>query len=438
MGPFETIGSVISVSFNKIERRVQSATMNTPHILIVDDDVALLQALPQTLQLRLKDVQVETSDTADKALELIQKYDYDAIISDIKMPGMDGLELLSKIQELRPDTPTLLITGHGEYDLAIRALRGGAYDYILKPIDRDAFVAALQRAIQAHQLRRQVKEQHLALAQHAKTLEWQVQKRTSELIAANEMKEKLMRIVAHELKIPLSGVLGLVQLLQRQVESGEDREVLLQGLKDIEQSVSRTDILIQDLLDTSLMESNMFVLRRQPFDLVAFCKQMLSTYTGGSGPLLTTEIVGGEPVLIDADRDRICQVLLNLLSNARKYSPKGSAITITIMQHGYNALISVQDEGIGIMPEEQGKIFDQFYRVPDVHVLNGERPGLGLGLFIARKVVERHGGKIEVESTEGKGSTFTVALPVFVDPDATTADASLLEVKTHATWTLVH
>src|SRR5579863_1406726 len=137
--------------------------MNNSRVLIVDDDVALLQALPQALYLRLHGIEVDTSDSAQKALELIQEQIYDAIVSDIKMPGMDGLALLAKIQEMRPDTPTLLITGHGEHDLAVRALRAGAYDFIQKPIDRDYLVAALQRAIQTHQLRRQVLEQQLAL-----------------------------------------------------------------------------------------------------------------------------------------------------------------------------------------------------------------------------------------------------------------------------------
>src|SRR6266478_1169392 len=129
---------------------------NAPQILIVDDDTALLQALPRMISLRIVGVGVDTSESAQAALEQIQEHDYDVIVSDIKMPGMDGLELLAKIQELRPDTPTLLITGHGEHNLAIRALRGGAYDYIQKPIDRDDFVASLHRAIQTRQLRRQV------------------------------------------------------------------------------------------------------------------------------------------------------------------------------------------------------------------------------------------------------------------------------------------
>src|SRR5260221_14551940 len=174
------------------------------YILIVDDDAALLQALPQALYLRIQDVKVDTSDSASAALELIQEHEYDAIVSDIKMPGMDGLALLAKIQELRPDTPTLLITGHGEHDLAVQALRGGAYDFIQKPIDRDYLVAALQRAIQTHQLRRQVVEQQLALELHARSLERMVQKRTQELVEANAMKDTFLSMVSHEFRTPLT------------------------------------------------------------------------------------------------------------------------------------------------------------------------------------------------------------------------------------------
>src|SRR5213082_1080239 len=177
--------------------------MDKAHILIVDDDTALLEALPQALYLRLEAVKVDTSDSAQSAIEQIVEREYDAIVSDIKMPGMDGLALLAKIQELRPDTPTLLITGHGDHDLAIQALRGGAYDYLLKPIDRDYFVAALDRALHTRRLRRQVVEQWLALELHAKSLEHLVQQRTHELVAANATKDKIIRVVSQELNIPL-------------------------------------------------------------------------------------------------------------------------------------------------------------------------------------------------------------------------------------------
>src|SRR5437762_8449063 len=145
--------------------------MDKSTILIVDDDPALLQALPLVLNLRLDGIEVHTTDSALEALKLIREYNYDAVVSDIKMPGMDGLELLEKIGEVRPDIPTLLITGHGEHDLAVRALRGGAYDFVAKPIDRDYFIASLERAIGMRRLDREVERQRLALERHARVLE---------------------------------------------------------------------------------------------------------------------------------------------------------------------------------------------------------------------------------------------------------------------------
>jgi DNA-binding NtrC family response regulator len=135
-------------------------------VLIVDDDPALLEALPETLRLHMKGVEIDTSDSAALALERIETSDYDAIVTDIKMPGVDGLALLSGIKDRRPGTPTLLITGHGEDDLAVQALAGGAYDYIVKPIDRDSFIASLERAIRMRQ-RQRSGEQELPLERDA-------------------------------------------------------------------------------------------------------------------------------------------------------------------------------------------------------------------------------------------------------------------------------
>jgi PAS domain S-box-containing protein len=145
--------------------------VNDARILLVDDDVALLEALPQAILLRMSDVQIDTSETATDALARIREVDYDAIVSDIKMPVMDGLALLEEIGKVRPGTPTLLITGHGEHDLAVQALRGGAYDFVAKPIDRDYFIASLERAIGMRRLDREVERQRLALERHASVLE---------------------------------------------------------------------------------------------------------------------------------------------------------------------------------------------------------------------------------------------------------------------------
>ena len=150
--------------------------MSEGHVLIVDDDLALLQALPEALRLRMAGLTVDTADSGAAALDRIAARDYDAIVTDIKMPGMDGLELLAEIRTHRPDTPTLVITGHGEHDLVVHALRAGAYDFIQKPIDRDYFVAALYRAIWAHVQNRKAKDRQLALESCAEELERIVEK----------------------------------------------------------------------------------------------------------------------------------------------------------------------------------------------------------------------------------------------------------------------
>src|SRR2546426_4873074 len=154
--------------------------MSQGRVLIVDDDLALLQALPEALRLRMGEVTMDTADSGAAALDRIAARDYDAIVTDIKMPGTDGLTLLAEIRARRPDTPTLMITGHGEHSLAVHALRGGAYDFIQKPIDRDYFVASLRRAIQMSELSRRVKDQQQALERRANGLERTVEARTRE------------------------------------------------------------------------------------------------------------------------------------------------------------------------------------------------------------------------------------------------------------------
>jgi DNA-binding NtrC family response regulator len=176
-------------------------------VLIVDDDPALLLALREALRLRMEGVMVDTADSGRAAIDLIIPTDYDAIITDIKMPGTDGITLLAEIRTRRPDTPTLMITGHGEHALAIDALRGGAYDFIQKPIDRDYFVVSLRRAIQIAELRRQVKEQQLALECHANELERTVEERTREL-----------RDAKRAIESPLKWLIGPSRQMQKVVQ----------------------------------------------------------------------------------------------------------------------------------------------------------------------------------------------------------------------------
>src|SRR5260370_7892652 len=187
------------------------------------------------------------------------------------MPGMDGLELLARIHELRPGTPTLLITGHGDQALEIRALRGGAFYYILKPIDRDYFVAALRRAFQAPLLQRQVAEQQLALKLLARLLEGLVQQQTHELFEAQAAKEKLLNVVSHELKTPLTHLKDMTQLLRLKLGLKLDGtnvpEMVSQGLAGIEHAIGQTELLVQEVLHTSRVETTLFLLHCHPSHL---------------------------------------------------------------------------------------------------------------------------------------------------------------------------
>jgi DNA-binding NtrC family response regulator len=142
--------------------------MDAPQILLVDDDPATLQGLSRMLPLHMQGLKVDLAASAFDALERMQRCDYDAIVSDIMMPGLNGLELLARVKLLRPTTPTLLITGSLEPALLQRAMSAGAYDFIQKPIDRLLLVGALKRAIQSHQLQQQVQRQQSLLKDYAR------------------------------------------------------------------------------------------------------------------------------------------------------------------------------------------------------------------------------------------------------------------------------
>ncbi|HLI87608.1 MAG TPA: hybrid sensor histidine kinase/response regulator [Ktedonobacteraceae bacterium] len=379
-------------------------------VLIVDDDPALLQALPQAIALRLQNIRVDTADSAQAALERIRANDYDAIVSDIKMPGMDGLALLAKVHELRPETPTLLITGHGDHNLAIQALRGGAYDFIQKPIDRDYFVAALSRAVQTHQLRLRVAEQQRALEQHARSLEVAVQERTRELVEANAAKDEFLSMASHELKTPLSSLKGMTQLLHRRLERAGSPEVA--SLVSMENSIRRMEVLVNDLLSVSLIETGMFTLQCERCEMRDLCRRLVDEYLAGTNPAphIILELPE-EPVEAEIDVARIGQVIINLLANARKYSSVNAPIRLELNATEQECVVSVSDTGVGIPPEVLPHIFERFYRVPGIEVQTGSSIGLGLGLYISSQIVQRHGGRIDVESTPGNGSTFSVVLP---------------------------
>jgi len=383
-------------------------------ILIVDDDPSLLKALPEAVRLRLKNVAVDTCDSAAEALGKIGSTDYDAIVADIKMPGMDGLALLAEIRTLRPDTPTVLITGHGHDDLAVLALGGGAYDFVQKPIDRDYIVGSLTRAIEERERRRRVEEQQVFLGQHAELLEKIVEERTRELREANRLKDQFMAMLSHELRSPL----GAIRMWASLLRSGKlDAERTARAIEAIERSAITQGQLVEDLLDVSRITAGKLVLDARPIDLAAVAEAAVDAVrTDAEAKQVRLEQVFelGEG-RIQGDPARLQQVVWNLLANAVKFSPRGGRVLLRLARADGQAIISVRDEGEGIAAEFLPHIFEPFRQADGTSTR--AYGGLGLGLAIVHDVVELHRGTIEVESKgKGQGATFTVKLPLVGAP----------------------
>ena len=234
---------------------------------------------------------------------------------------------------------------------------------------------------------------------------------------------ELLGIVAHDLGNPLTSIKARVQLLQRRLTGGVTLDA--EALSGLGRLVTRMERLVRDLRDAESIEAGQLALVRERFDLVSLLRQEAETAQSASQRSVTLELAGwtsSRPVEVEADRDRIGQVIANLLSNALKYSPADRPVALTLAPEGRPAgpdtppasfvRVSVRDEGPGIPQAALSRVFERFYRVPSIDVQSGERRGLGLGLYICRQLAERHGGQVGVDSVVGHGSTFWMTLPL--------------------------
>jgi PAS domain S-box-containing protein len=234
---------------------------------------------------------------------------------------------------------------------------------------------------------------------------------------------ELLGIVAHDLGNPLASIKARVQLLTRQIARGKALDA--DALSGLELLVTRMERLVRDLRDAESIEAGHLILVRDRFDLVSLLRQeaeTTKTASQGSVMLELPDWASSGAVEVDADRDRIGQVIANLLSNAIKYSLAGQPVALSLDREKRPispdtlpvsfVRVSVHDEGPGIPKEALSQVFERFYRVPGIDTRRGDRPGLGLGLYICRQLIERHGGQIGVESVVGRGSTFWFTLPL--------------------------
>lgn len=237
-----------------------------------------------------------------------------------------------------------------------------------------------------------------------------VQQETLELM---NRKDDFLSIASHELKTPVTSLKAYTQLLQMDaIENADKRRESM--LSKMDSQIDKLTSLITDLLDTSKMQNGKLIYNKTFFQLNELIKEIVdeTQVTNVSHKIIIEKNI---PVQLYADRERISQVLSNLLSNAIKYCPDCKEIIVRLEKKGETAICSVKDFGNGINKAQQNKIFERFYRVTgnNLHTY----PGLGLGLFIAKEIIERHNGKIWFESEEGKGSTFYFSLPIAVNND---------------------
>jgi signal transduction histidine kinase len=224
---------------------------------------------------------------------------------------------------------------------------------------------------------------------------------------AEQQKDDFIKIASHELKTPVTAVKGYTQLLLSKYADSND--VVLSGsLNVIDKQMSKLTKLITDLLDVTKIGAGSFQLNKEKFLISDLISEIATDFQITTSHSIVMEMQAG--LYVYADKDRITQVLLNLLANAIKYSPGSNKIIIKTEQSGNDVIISVQDFGMGIAPDDHDKIFERFYRVEGID--EKAYPGFGIGLFIVKEMVALHDGKVWVDSEKGGGSSFHFSLPV--------------------------
>ena len=226
---------------------------------------------------------------------------------------------------------------------------------------------------------------------------------------AEQRKDELISMISHELKTPVTGIKGFTQVLYSRFKKRDDEETL-HFLSRMDAQINKLTRLINDLLDISKMNVGKLRFAEEVFDLDTLIQETVENLQAVT-PTYTLRIERRARAQVFGDRDRIGQVLLNLLTNALKYSPEAEVVRIHAFCEGDHAVVSVQDFGIGIAEAHHQKIFERFYQVTDP--VEKTYPGLGIGLYLSNEIISRHSGRMWVESQRGKGATFSFSLPLY-------------------------
>jgi signal transduction histidine kinase len=244
----------------------------------------------------------------------------------------------------------------------------------------------------------------------------EVKQANQELEKANKLKDQFLSMASHELKTPITSIRGQAQLgllrLSKQAELPSALEPVRDSLQRIDQHTHRLNNLVDDLLDLSILSSGKMTLRATRCDIGEMCSEIIEEQRSLSSRAIELELPSS-PVVMQADCERLGQIVTNLVTNALKYSPENSAVQVRVCQSNNQAMVQIYNDGSPIPQEQQEHIFEPFYRTPDAQ--SSPKKGWGLGLAISKQIVERHGGRIRVESSEEKGTTFSLELPFCLD-----------------------
>jgi signal transduction histidine kinase len=380
-------------------------------LLVVDDEESL--RITTAAILEKEGYNVDTASSGDEAIALLERKDYDLVLTDLHMEGGDGLSVLNQIRRHSPLTISVVLTGFASVESAIAALQEGAYDYLVKPCDIDSMKHTIRRGVEHRRLMLAEQKARADLEQLNLDLERRIIERTAELTRlnaeladANRAKDVFLATLSHELRTPLTPVVGWIKLLR----SGNlDEKSVAQALDAIERNAWLQSKLIDDLLDTSRIATGKIHFEPKPTDLNTIVKAAIDTVrTSAAARSIEMSIVLSPAMLVVMGEPvRLQQIAWNLLSNAIKFTEPGGKVTVTTQNEGSQARLVVTDTGIGIDPEFLPHVFDRFRQADGS--TSRRHGGLGLGLAIADALAKMHGGKIEATSEgAGQGSCFTL------------------------------